>query len=53
MVEDILQVAERHLQKLNNVSEKPVRLQNWLSACSAVERCVFWRNGKPGGWVCV
>jgi galactarate dehydratase len=35
MVDDILQVAERHLAKLNQRQRKPARLQSWWSACSA------------------
>ncbi|XPE54222.1 hypothetical protein ACNKHW_19885 [Shigella flexneri] len=44
MVEEILQVAERHLRNPINVSEKPVRLQNRLSACSAVAAMPFRRT---------
>ena len=52
MVEDILQVAERHLQK----STAARNLSGFRTGCRHAvrwQRCVFWRNGKPGGWVCV
>ncbi len=54
MVEDILQVAECHLQKTESTSAR--NLSGFRTGCRHAvrwQRCVFWRNGKPGGWVCV
>ncbi len=36
MVDDILQVAERHRKNSTSVNVKPARPLNWLSVCSAV-----------------
>ncbi len=42
MVEDILQIAERHLQKLNQRQRETCpRLQNWSLVCSAVAAMRF------------
>lgn len=54
MVEDILQVAERHLQKTESTSAR--NLSGFRTGCRHAvrwQRCLFWRNGKPGGWLCV
>ncbi|SPW45720.1 galactarate dehydratase [Escherichia coli] len=52
MVEDILQIAERHLQKLNQRQRENLpgfRTGRWYAV--RWQRCVFWCNGKPGGWL--
>ncbi len=41
MVDDILQVAERHLAKLNQRQRKPARPLSWWSGCSAAAATPF------------